>query len=227
MYELKSKSDRGRSFWTTLPGILTGIAALITAIGTIWLVIDPPGTGLQAGASAEPGPTQPEAVIYDFIERAIDADWTSNGGQNVLELNGSELDGRGFVLIRQPATMEDNSTRDRVLNTHPEWKGFGEIVGEYGLDRPLHAGDRFEAQVGFLRGGVGKVTFSVSVGIEGESVTVGSIVDSGSDGVVKRFGFTMPDSAEGQSVIRLKVTAGPESGQDWAAWIEPRLYSRY
>ncbi|MGB9939812.1 hypothetical protein [Methanosarcina sp.] len=32
--------ENSSSFWTTLPGILTGLAALITAIGGIWLIYD-------------------------------------------------------------------------------------------------------------------------------------------------------------------------------------------
>ena len=37
---MSNENDKG-SFWATIPGILTGLAALITAIVSFWLILSP------------------------------------------------------------------------------------------------------------------------------------------------------------------------------------------
>jgi plastocyanin len=54
------RDDRG-SFWTTLPGILTGIAALITAIVTLYTVFYAPSHGVST-VGQTPIPTTPAII---------------------------------------------------------------------------------------------------------------------------------------------------------------------
>ena len=38
---MESRPEKKKSFWSTLPGILTGIAAVITAVTGLWLALNP------------------------------------------------------------------------------------------------------------------------------------------------------------------------------------------
>ena len=42
---MAEENDSKRSFWTTLPGILTGLAALVTAIGGLVVALNSSGEG--------------------------------------------------------------------------------------------------------------------------------------------------------------------------------------
>lgn len=56
--------DRGRSFWTTLPGVLTGIAAIVTAVGS--LVAALVAAGIIRTGGTEEGRLQVTASVQGF-----------------------------------------------------------------------------------------------------------------------------------------------------------------
>jgi hypothetical protein len=83
MTESKEKSN----FWTTLPGILTGLAALITAIGTILLgtnaVLKSPNSGLDPnGGGINPNAVQTTWTCYNKAKSVGDVTiwWGHNRG---------------------------------------------------------------------------------------------------------------------------------------------------
>lgn len=56
--EMKSKGEKPISFWATLPGILTGLAAIVTAIGGLFVALHtagPEGNGGDAPTAAAEG----------------------------------------------------------------------------------------------------------------------------------------------------------------------------
>jgi hypothetical protein len=63
----------GKPFWTTLPGILTGIAALITAVGGVYVALNRPGSNGGNGGET-PTPTRVAGPIeYGYYRyRAAD-----------------------------------------------------------------------------------------------------------------------------------------------------------
>lgn len=57
-----SESAPRATFWSSLPGLLTGVAAIITAAGGIYL-------GLRPGAAPEPNPAQAQTPGPDAVPR--------------------------------------------------------------------------------------------------------------------------------------------------------------
>jgi hypothetical protein len=84
--------DNNKSFWTTLPGILTGIAALLTAIGGIWVIyhdindVDPP-TIESFGANPEKIVSGKSATLSWRVSNAISVIITPEIGD--VPLSGS------------------------------------------------------------------------------------------------------------------------------------------
>lgn len=52
-------------FWTSLPGVLTGIAAVIAAVVSLLALFGGPGDGADADAAAPPAPTASPSVAAD------------------------------------------------------------------------------------------------------------------------------------------------------------------
>jgi hypothetical protein len=86
------------------------------------------------------------------------AAWKSGSGK--LTFPGGDGDITGFVLIRDPGTLEDGTTA-RVLETHPQEVANGFITGMYPLAEPVVPGDHVRARVGLPQGAGGEVTFVV------------------------------------------------------------------
>ncbi|MEV4312496.1 PASTA domain-containing protein [Actinocrispum sp. NPDC049592] len=179
----------------------------------------PPQT--QVALQVSSGPPAP----VDLLAKASGALWR-NGGGVTLPFGGSDVDERGFVLIRDNYPMEDGSNRT-ILETHPQWIANGAISGLYTLPRPIAAGDHFKATVGFIppccAPSAGDVTFLFYVvKPNGQSVLVQSIHDTGADGVLRTFNADLSPYA-GSTKIQLMVQAGASAAQDWASWIQPRI----
>jgi hypothetical protein len=142
-----------------------------------------------------------------------------------LPYNGNDGDTKGFVKPRSGFSLENNSAPN-FLETHPQWVDNGHIEGTYTLPRPLIAGDRFKATVGFMAvqnpPSAGGGTFIVSVDKNGSPVTVATVNDSASDGVLRPINVDLSAHA-GATQIRLRFNAGPSAGQDWASWVAPRI----
>ena len=58
-------TNNGKSFWTTLPGIITGLAGLVTAIGGLLLVLNQ--TRVPASSPTERAPVSPTDTITDTV----------------------------------------------------------------------------------------------------------------------------------------------------------------
>ena len=166
----------------------------------------------------------------NILTNASTAAWTSaqvlsNGSlTNVTKLPwmGSENSNTGFV-INSTAIMEDKVSYN-ALRTHPMWCNYGMIKGVMPIT--ISGNGIFKAKVGFLNGAVNSdgVTFLVNVYFNMNGIqTCKNVLTQ-----AKRYSGALQDvSADlsqwnNQAIqLELRVDAGPSSGQDWAAWINP------
>lgn len=162
-----------------------------------------------------------DSLFYDFIAQAPSAIWISGAGS--LPFPGSDSDSRGFALYRDNWQLEDDSTRARALETHPQWVAGGWITGKYPqLTVPTDA--ELKVTMGFFKGATGSdgVTFKVQFE-EGQTtqtiLTCGASYDGKLDTMTQSL-----SSLEGRTGrFILYVDAGQNSGQDWAAWAEAEI----
>ncbi len=163
-------------------------------------------------------------VVFDFVQKGPDASW-ENGSGVALPWNGTPNDPRGFVVLQENITLEDDSRPAQALETHPEWIMDGNISGSYDVDFEIKSGDRFVAEVGFLKGAASSngVTFQFCyfTFIEGDCLAE----------VTKTYNQTIVpfevdlSSLNGYNAgwFQLRVLANGNANQDWAVWVNPRI----
>ena len=167
---------------------------------------------------------KPVEVVYDFIEKGPSATW-ENGNGDTLPWNGEPDDPRGFVIPQENITLEDDTVPDIVLETHPQWVADGVISGSYEVDFEIKSGDKFVADVGFLKG----ATFSNGVTfkfcyftmIDGECL---ADLSKSYDGELQSFEVDLsPLNGYNAGWFQLRVEANGNADQDWAIWLNPRI----
>ncbi|MBE0713803.1 MAG: hypothetical protein IH583_15630, partial [Candidatus Aminicenantes bacterium] len=100
--------------------------------------------GLVLGAV----PLLSSAAVYDFVQKAPEARWArSLMALGALPWNGSDGDSRGFARHLTNALLENGESFALVLETHPEWKKAGMIIGTYS-NVQIPANAKFTAMVG-------------------------------------------------------------------------------
>jgi beta-lactam-binding protein with PASTA domain len=151
----------------------------------------------------------------DLIATADQAAWKSGSGK--LTFPGGDGDTTGFVLSRDPGTLEDG-TKARVLETHPQGVANGFITGVYTLAEPVVPGDHVRARVGLPKGAGGEVTFVVKA--NGKIIQQ---VPESADGTLKDFDADL-SPAKGATSIEITVRTDASSTQYWApVWHNLRL----
>lgn len=197
----------------------------------------------EAGTQVEKGtpvnltvatpPAVPEPI--DLTKLSPEARWA--GGQLVdahnmrdvqqLPWMGRENDDRGFVRLDR-VTMEDGRSVT-ALRMHPMWVDRGTIKGWHPwVKLPEVKTIQFEAQIGFVQGArhTDGVTFMVWEHHNERGREVWNMIASATKGYTGRLQTITGDLSHlaGQEVgIELRVDAGSSSGQDWAAWVNPRI----
>jgi len=169
-----------------------------------------------------------DLLVYDFVKKAPEAKWYRSltpAGQ--LPWNGSDSDNRGFARHLNNVALEDGNTYSLVLQTHPEWKDNGNIIGVYsGVKIP--AGATFKATVGFLKGATQSdgVKFIVSmVNSSGGGAVLLAELQAKPDGRLDQISVDLSPYAGSTVDFRLAVNASGRSVQDWAAWLLAGLYA--
>ncbi|MEQ1746361.1 MAG: hypothetical protein ABMA02_13110 [Saprospiraceae bacterium] len=178
-------------------------------------------------------PSTPHQI--NLLDNASSARWSSGTltdadnttGTAMIPFQGSDGDSRGFVRI-DTAYCEDGKAY-RALRMHPKWAERGSIKG-YFPDKTMPKNARFEAKIGFLKGAVHTdgVTFQVwehHYDSEQKRRVWNKVAEKIKpyNGKLTSLKASLSHLA-GQNVgIELRVDAGASSGQDWAAWIEPRV----
>ena len=166
--------------------------------------------------------------VYDFIKKASSATWVNQPlplnviptGTKVV-FNDRKNDRKGFVRYVNNSVLEDGQKYPlSVLQTHPEWKNGGMIIGYYpNVDIPANA--KFSAKVGFLNGAKASdgVTFEVSVydiAARGGRRLIQH--QAKHDGKLDEISADLKSYAGKKLRIELRVYAGNSSAQDWAVW---------
>ncbi len=193
-----------------------------TIYGSLTVVIVLPATPTVT-TTALPTPTETPTMteLYNFHDKASTASWSSISG--TLTFPGSEADARGFVMFRDDQKLDDGTVYHRVLETHPAWVTGGFIQGVYTVG-DIRPGDRFRARVGFLYAEgmtAGAVTFIIK---GGDGTVLGSFGDT-RNGAIVNIDLDLAPIAGKTNQIILRVEANnPDGGQDWACWVNPRLF---
>jgi hypothetical protein len=166
-------------------------------------------------------------LFYDFVSHAPNALWSSGVGS--LSFPGIDTDSQGFAIYRDNWQLEDNSTKSRVLETHPQWVSGGWIIGKY-PQVTIPSGAELSVKLGFLKGSTGtdgvifKVQFEEFLGLKiaPKIYTMLSHVatyDGKLDSITEDLGFL--EGKTGSFI--LYVNAGQNSGQDWAVWADAEI----
>jgi len=154
-----------------------GIPFGIGSAGTksFWVEIKVSGTALTpvTPTTVTPGtPATPATPIagtnYDFVANVCAASWYSGAGQ--LPCPGTDGDARGFVLIKSPSLLENNTTDSRPgLLTFPQNVTNGYIQGIYPTYH-VRSGDKFRSIVNCEGGATScYVVFRLDYSIAGSS----------------------------------------------------------
>ncbi|MGD8535807.1 MAG: hypothetical protein PVF66_08160, partial [Candidatus Aminicenantes bacterium] len=166
--------------------------------------------------------------VYDLIKVAGSATWVNKPlplgrvpTAEKVHFNNRTNDRKGFVCHVNNVVLEDGNKYSRsILQTHPEWKRGGLIIGYfYNINIPANA--KFVAKVGFLKGATNSdgATFEVSVyNIEAKGGRRLIQYHAKYDGKMNEISADLKPYANQKLRIELRVHAGNSSAQDWAVW---------
>lgn len=172
-----------------------------------------------------------DIILFNYVPTArwesgqlLDSDNVISNTE--LAWMGADNDNNGFVRLDNGVVMEDGQSY-QALRTHPKWVDNGTIKGWLPWIQQKGTGI-FKAIVGFLNGAAGTdgVTFQVWIhyhvdGVERwESVVRQQKFYSGQ---LQEITADLSKWASQEISVELRVDAGPSSGRDWAAWINPRI----
>lgn len=169
-------------------------------------------------------------TVYDFITHAPEASWSSGAG--LLKFPGNPANSSGFACYVNNALLEDSSTWQKVLETHPQWVGSGYIMGAY-TQQTVPSNVQLTVRIGFLSGATGtdgarfEVYFDEYRGLNVAPLrhTILSQVatlDGRLDFITKDLGYL----AGKKGNFILYVNAGQTSNRDWAIWAEARVETK-
>ncbi|UCH96285.1 MAG: hypothetical protein JSV88_05365 [Candidatus Aminicenantes bacterium] len=169
-----------------------------------------------------------QGTFFDFIEKAAQAKWTNTW--RALPFPGNPDDSIGFVRCIDNAQLEDDRTYCRVIQTHPQWRQHGKIIGHYSdITIPLE-GAEFRAQIGFLKGA--EASDGVYFEIQADFPDYRGIYlkreyhKKYSGHVIRDFRQDLSRFRGKTGKIFLFIDAGEKSAAwDWAVWVKPRLVS--
>ncbi len=161
-----SNDDNSKSFWTTLPGILTGMAALLTAVGGLLIAIDGPDNPIPEPPIKEPSKEEPLRINsfgldYTTILKGDSSNlsWAVSGAKKVNILPGPhQVEPEGFLLVSPETTTEysitamngteqvADSVRLEVIDAYYYAKGnivleVNQLCQGRGIDLDLNAAD--------------------------------------------------------------------------------------
>ena len=163
------------------------------------------------------------ASVYDFVQSASSASWSSGAG--ALPFPGSTSDSRGFALNLVDAQLEDDSTYPSVLESHPQWVTDGYITGVY-PPQTIAQGTQLRVKTGFLKGATGSDGVNFEVVLDVNQVQHSLVnLHSSYDGELDEATVDLSQYAGQTGRFILTVKAGKSSGQDWAVWAEAKVES--
>lgn len=144
---------------------------------------------------------------------------------------GAENDSRGFVRLTR-SIMEDGKAAV-ALRMHPMWVNNGTIKGWHPWIQLSESGTIFfKSQIGFLKGAKGTdgVIFMVWEHHMEGGREVWNLIASQKKrytGSLDMIIGSLSHLAGKKVGIELRVDTGPSSGQDWAAWVNPQVVTKW
>ncbi len=129
-------------------------------------------------------------------------------------------------MYRDGQKLEDGSSPNKVLETHPQWVDNGAITGLYPAYTVV-SGEHFKAKIGFLAQsdgtcGAGNAKFQLNYKESGMTTNLGEWTDT-CDGTLKDIDVNLSSIAGKTVQFVLVVLANGSAGQDWAVWIGPQV----
>jgi hypothetical protein len=109
-------------------------------------------------------------IVYDFISKAENADWTTGVGNDPgdpIEFDGDDNDANGVAKVKDQIELETGSTSGKVLLSVPKHESNGFVQGVF-PEYKVQSGDRFKGTLGFMipegtdSCGSGKVKFQLA-----------------------------------------------------------------
>ncbi len=170
-----------------------------------------------------------DGVVYDFVARALEADWKSGVGDTLdtdLTFGGSDNDPNGSVKIKDEAKLENGSISGKLLLTYPKHAQNGVIAGIF----PPHlvqSGDHIIVRLGFIANpdgtcGNGNVGFQIAYK-EGDTIYSLGEWRKNCDGSLMPVKLDL-SGLKGKSIQMLfLVKADGGYDDDWAIWNSPRI----
>ena len=158
---------------------------------------------------------------YDFLEKYCEAEW-STAAQN-LPCPGTDADNKGFVIVLNSAKMENGTTQNKALITHPQMVTNGLITGKYPAFN-VQSGDRFQASINCLyRADDCNLIFKVQYQIGNGAIQTLGQWNEAYEG--QHFAVNVDlSSLNGQRVkFILTVLANGSAHEDYAMWVAPRI----
>ena len=158
---------------------------------------------------------------YDFLEKYCEAEW--NTESQSLPCPGTDGDQKGFVVILNSPKMENGTTQNKGLITHPQIINNGLITGKYpGVT--VQSGDRFQAAINCLyKANDCNVIFKLQYQVGNGAIQTLGQWNEIYEG--KSYSINVDlSSLNGQKVkFILTILANGSAHEDYALWIAPRI----
>jgi hypothetical protein len=160
-------------------------------------------------------------IVYDFYTQACSATWTSGAG--TLPCPGTDGSASGFVMKLESPWLENGTTSQPGLLTHPQLLSGGYIQGVYPAFQ-VKKGDRFQALVNCeYRATNCYVTFQLDYQIGTGPVKTLWVFREKYEGLYYRMDLGL-DTLAGQNVkFILSTFGGTYTSVDRALWVAPRI----
>jgi hypothetical protein len=171
-------------------------------------------------------------LVYDFLEEAPNADWKNIGSD--IDFDDLSNPSRGFAKYDYNTVLEDGNTYTKVLETHPEWRDYGWILGAFpNLNDLINipSGAKFKAKVGFLDD-LGSTVTTDGITFIIQFLEVGGTayyfpnvqgLHCDYDQALDTLNIDLNSIAGKTGSFHLNVFAGPTSWDDHAVWVDPKI----
>jgi hypothetical protein len=191
------------------------------ATGDVVRTFPPAGTAAPAGSNVQ---VFVSTATFDMFSEASSAHWEANShssSPSSLVTFGQHNVSTGAAFSARGTMLEDGTTPQNELETHPPSVTGSAIWGIYTLPTPFIAQQQFRADIGFSKGTGGKIQYQVI-----------AIKATGSQSILHSQAHTAGSQLDSVSVllpagikqIELRVTPLDSSPMnDDAIWVAPRI----
>ena len=176
-------------------------------------------------------------TTYSFYDTAPLAKWESS----VIDKNSNALPNTTTALTFAKSHGEngkasittsilENNRSHKILFTHPKWKKNGTIKGWLPPIKSLPENATFSSSIGFVKPNSTAATDGVRFMVYLHYYINGKeqwkpIIDEWKNytGKLQHVSYNLAEYAGQKVFFELRVDAGESSGQDWAAWVNPKV----